>query len=392
MKKIFALAIITFCMTMLFAQKVSPTRAYNLYYDKDFVKAKECIDACIADEKFGTKASTWLYKANIEYQIASIEYSAKQKDESVVIAHPTAPQDAYKAFKKAQELNKNVEATDMMAPYEALPRLYPLIFIEGVNELIANNFKTANEILALAAESYGMQKPEFPLNGELYYYYAYSFEMLNDAANAQKYYQKAIDDGSDNINVYVRLIESYKKQDLKSNVLDLIGKAKAKAPNDANILIAEADYYYWIDDKKKGRELLDKLPASVFQVPEAVVNAANLYIKDEDYVKAEGLLKKAYDRSPDNYVVVYNLGVCCDQIGNAKYMEANKLDMNGDKTGAKTLKTEADSYLNRAATYFEKALAQQADDLTLMRKLKEIYLRLLQNDKADAMDKKINQR
>jgi hypothetical protein len=73
-------------------------------------------------------------------------------------------------------------------------------------------------------------------------------------------------------------------------------------------------------------------------------------------------------------------------------MEANKLDIDGNKAGAKTLKEEADGYLNRAASYFEKALARQPDDLTLMRKLKEIYLRLLQNDKADAIDKKINQR
>lgn len=391
MKKLFSIAIITCCIAVSFAQKASPTRAYNLYYDGDFAKAKECIDACITDEKFSTKASTWLYKANIEYKIASSEYSEKQKSEAYVIAHPTAPQDAYKAFKKAQELNKNVEATDMMSPYEALPRLYPLIFIEGVNELIANNFKSSNEILALAVESYEMQKPEYPLNGELYYYYAYSFEMLNDAENAQKNYQKAIADGSENINVYVRLIENFKKQDRKSDVIALINKAKEKSPNDANILLAEADYYFWTGEKKTGRELLDRLPASAFQVPEATVNAANLYIKDEDYEKAESLLKKAYDRTPDNYVVVYNLGVCCDQIGNTKYMEANKLDIDGNRAGAKTMKEEADLYLAQAAGYFEKALAQQPNDITLMRKLKEIYLRLLQNEKAAEMEKRINQ-
>lgn len=391
MKKLFSIAIITCCIAVSFAQKVSPTRAYNLYYDGDFVKAKECIDACITDEKFSTKASTWLYKANIEYKIASSEYSEKQKNEAYVIAHPTAPQEAYKAFKKAQELNKNVEATDMMAPYEALPRLYPLVFIEGVNKLIENDFKSSNEILALAVESYEMQKPEYPLKGELYYYYAYSFEMLQNADLAQKYYQKAIDDGSDNINVYVRLIESYKKQDRKSDVIGLISKAKEKSPNDANLLVAEADYYFWTGDKKKGREMLDRLPASVFQIPEATVNAANLYIKDEDYEKAESLLVKAYDRAPDNYVAVYNLGVCCDQIGNAKYLAANKLDIDGNRSGAKALKEEADAYLNRAAAYFEKALAQQSNDITLMRKLKEIYLRLLQNEKAAEMEKRINQ-
>ena len=272
-----------------------------------------------------------------------------------------------------------------------MPRFRLMIFIEGVNELIANNFKSSNEILALAVESYEMQKPEYPLNGELYYYYAYSFEMLNDAENAQKNYQKAIADGSENINVYVRLIENYKKQDRKSDVIALINKAKEKSPNDANILLAEADYYFWTGEKKTGRELLDRLPASAFQVPEATVNAANLYIKDEDYEKAESLLKKAYDRTPDNYVVVYNLGVCCDQIGNAKYMEANKLDIDGNRSGAKTMKEEADRYLAQAAGYFEKALAQQPNDITLMRKLKEIYLRLLQNEKAAEMEKRINQ-
>lgn len=391
MKKRLSFIILILCITTSFAQKVSPTRAFNLYYDQDFVKAKECIDACTTDEKFATRASTWLYKANIEYQIASKEYSAKQNDSSFVIEHPTAPQESYKAFKKAQEINKNVEATDMMAPYTALPRLYPLLFIEGVNELIDNNFKNANQVLALAVESYEMQKPEYPLQGELYYYYAYSFEMLKDAENAQKYYRKAIDDGSENINVYIRLIESYKTENRPSDVLELIQKAKAKNPTDANILVAEADYYYWSGDKQKGRALLDKMPAAVFQVPEATVNAANLYIKDENYEKAETLLKKAYNYSPNNYVVVYNLGVCCDQIGNAKYMSANKLDIEGDKAGAKTLKDEANEYLNRAANYFEKALNQQPNDITLMHKLKEIYLRLLQNEKAAEMDKKINQ-
>lgn len=391
MKKILPIVVLLFCVTATFAQKVSPTRAYNLYYEKDFVKAKECIDACTQDEKYSTKASTWLYKANIEYQIATAEISAKQQDSSVIIAHPTAPEDAYMAFKKAEELNKNVEATDMLAPYEALPKLYPILFIEGVNELIANKFEKANQVLKLAAESYEMQKPEYPLQGELYYYYAYTFEMLKDNANAQKYYQKAIDDGSENMNVYIRLIESYKTNNQKSDVLQLITKAKAKDANNAHILVAEADYYYWIGENKKGRELLDKLPASVFQVPEAVVNAANLYIKDESYAEAETLLKKAYDRTPNNYVVVYNLGVCCDNIGNAKYLEANKLDISGNKKEAQTLKNEADGYLSRAATYFEKALQQEPNDKTLMHKLKEIYLRLLQNDKADAMDKRINQ-
>ena len=54
----------------LSAQKMSPMRAYSLFYEQNYVKAKECIDACVQDEKYGAKANTWLYKANIDYRLA----------------------------------------------------------------------------------------------------------------------------------------------------------------------------------------------------------------------------------------------------------------------------------------------------------------------------------
>ena len=389
MKRSIFFIVLIVSMFVANAQKNTPMRAYNLFYEKDYVKAKECIDQCVLDEKFASKASTWLYKANIDYRLASDEYSKKQADTSYQIQYVTTPEEAYHAFKKAEELNKNVEATDMLSPFEALPRIYPILFIEGINYLVKNDFQRSKEVLALAVESYEMKTPEYPLNGELYYYYAYTLEMLKDDANARKYYQKSIEDGSTNMSVVLRLIESYKKSDSKDKVLELIHSAKAKNQTNVDILVAEADYYYWIGDKNQGRQLLDKVSASISNSSDALVNAANLYIKDESYLQAEEMLKKAYRQYPDNAAIVHNLGVCCSNIGEAKYAEANKLSIEGKQTESNSVKQSADRYMEDAANYFEKSLKNDPNDINLMQKLKEIYLRLSHDDKAKAMEERI---
>lgn len=391
MRKILTFPLIIFgCMLTLYAQKYTPMRAYNLYYEQNFVAAKECIDQCVLDEKYKAKANTWLYKANIDYRVASDEYSHKQQDSSYTILHPNTPQEAFDAFKMALTLNKNIEASEMMSPEEALPRLYPILFIQGVNELIANNFENAKNILAKAVESYEIRQPEYPLNGELYYYYAYALEMLNDETNAQKYYQKAIDDGSQNINVILRLLESYKKEGRTKDMQNLILQGKKNHPNNPNILVAEIDYYYFTNEPEKAKELLQNLPQNIYQSPDAIINVANFYIKEGDYVEAESLLKKANQRTPNNYIIVHNLGVCCDHIGNDKFMEANRVGLKGNKNEADILNKQATDYLQQAANYFEKALVFEPNDTTLLFKLKEIYLRLLQNEKAAVIEEKIN--
>ena len=167
---------------------------------------------CIKDEKLSLKATTWLYKANIDYYLASNEYSERQKDDNNNIRFPQTPVEAYDAFKKAKELNKNVVATGMLSPDNALPQLYTLLFINGVDELIAQKYVEAKETLEKGIESYEMNKiPPYPLNGEIYYYYAYTLEMLKDKQNAIRNYEKAIIDSSRNANVYLRLLLYIKK-------------------------------------------------------------------------------------------------------------------------------------------------------------------------------------
>ncbi len=386
------LTLLLLCSVFLLnAQKASLTNAYNHFYEKEYVKAKEAIDLCVQNEKLAAKAQTWLYKGNIYFYLANQEYMDKQNDNSKEIRFPDAPIEAYDAFMKAKEINKNVEGYEMLSPDDALPKLYSLLLVRGVDQLIANDFAAGKATLEKSIASYEMKTPpEYPLNGELYYYYAVALENLNQADQAVVYYEKAVKDGSTNPNVLVRLIEQYKQVGDKAKVKSMLDQALAKNPNDANVLVAQVDYYYWINDSVKARQLLQNLPASVYNNADATVNVANFYIKEKNYAEAENLLRKAYRLNPNSYVVVYNLGVCTYYLFNENDMKANELKVAGSNSEAAVYQTKANNYLDEAERFFEEAMKYDPNDLNVLTAMKQIYARK-QSPKYDDIVKKINE-
>ena len=212
--------------------------------------------------------------------------------------------------------------------------------------------------------------------------------MLNRPQDAIAAYEKAINDNSKDANVFLRLIENYKKNNLKEKVFETIEKGKQTIPDNIDIKVAEIDYYYWIKDNSKGRALLQNLPASSLNTPTSIVNVANIYIADSNYTEAETLLKRAYHSYEPNFAVIYNLGVCCYYISQNKFATANQYDVQGKKELAASVKQESDNYLDKAETYFEKALEMEPSEESVLNILKNIYARK-QSPKYDDIIKRI---
>ncbi len=391
MKRTFFLLLSLVLMTCALAQKPSLNKAYNFFYDKNFVKANDAIDLCIKDEKLSAKAQTWLYKANISYFLANEEYGAKQKDSSYQILHPDTPIEAYDAFVKARELNPNVEAMDMLSPKEALPQLYPLLLVRGVDQLIANDYNGAKSTLEKSMASYEMQQPpQYPMNGEIYYYYAYTLEMLGQKDEVRTYYEKAIRDGSTSSYVYVRMIESYKAENNAEKAKEMLDLAKAKLGNNTSVRLAEVDYYYWQNDTVQARNLLSAISPRDINTADELVNLSNCYIKEKRYEDAIRMLEKANTLSAGNFVVLYNLGVCEYSLSEQLFNQYNKLAVfNPNDENAVNYKSLSDEHLNKAAGYFERARLMEPHDLNLLNTLRAIYARQ-QSPKYDEIDQIIN--
>lgn len=391
MRKHLLLIVNILLLVSLSAQKPSLTKAYNFYYDKDYDKAKEQIDLCTADEKLSVKAQTWLYKGNIELLLANREYNEKQKDENYQIRYPNAPVEAYDAFQKALELNPKVEALDMMGAQEALKQLYPYLLVRGVDQLIAKDYTGAETTLRKAVESYEMAPPQYPMNGELYYYYAYTLESLGKKDEMMRYYQKAIDDGSQNPYVFGKLIDQYKADNDRANIEKTLAMAKAKNPDNMSVKLLEIDYAYWSGDSVKAKRLVDQIDPQVLKTSDEMVNVANFYIKEKRYEEADRLLSRANRIDPNNFVILYNLGVCNYSFSEYYFNRQNQLAIQqGDKTEIETAKELSERYLASAADYFEQARRLQPNDVNLLNTLRAIYVRQ-QSPKADEIDALIKQ-
>ena len=391
MRKHLLLIVNILLLVSLSAQKPSLTKAYNFYYDKDYDKAKEQIDLCAADEKLSVKAQTWLYKGNIELLLANREYNEKQKDENYQIRYPNAPVEAYDAFQKALELNPKVEALDMMGAQEALKQLYPYLLVRGVDQLIAKDYTGAETTLRKAVESYEMAPPQYPMNGELYYYYAYTLESLGKKDEMMRYYQKAIDDGSQNPYVFGKLIDQYKADNDRANIEKTLAMAKAKNPDNMSVKLLEIDYAYWSGDSVKAKQLVDQIDPQVLKTSDEMVNVANFYIKEKRYEEADRLLARANRIDPNNFVILYNLVVCNYSFSEYYFNRQNQLAIQqGDKTEIETAKELSERYLASAADYFEQARRLQPNDVNLLNTLRAIYVRQ-QSPKADEIDALIKQ-
>jgi len=230
--------------------------------------------------------------------------------------------------------------------------------------------------------------PQFPLHGELYYYYTYTLEMLNNVENIVQYYNKAITDGSNNVNVYIRLIENYKKEKNQVKIKEILDAGKRLLSKEPALYVAEIDYYYFIEEKETARKLMENLPASIFENADLIVNIANFYILESDYTKAYDLLKKANQITPDNFVIFYNLGVCAYYLSEENFQKANDLDVKGDKNNAMAYKAKSEKLLLEAQNYFELVHQTEPQDINVMYTLRSIYARL-QSPKFDEMDAKI---
>lgn len=389
MKKLFFITLITLISLSGFAQKPSLNKAYNAFSNGDYLDAKQLIDQCLEDPKLATKANTYLYKGNIYLYLANQEYEKKRENNSYQIQFPDAPLQAFLAFKKAKEIDKNVEGYNMFTPDQAFPSLYGLLFVYGVDVLIANQYAEAISIFEKAAECYEIQTPTYPLYGELYYYYGYALEMTQNP-KSKEIYEKAILDSTKNVNVYIRLIEQYKKDQHFDKIEKLFQKAAMISPNDPSIYVAQIDYYFQIKDTVKARKMLEQLPPAVYNNPDLLVNVANSFIVDKNYLKANELLRMAYAMNKDSYVILYNLGVCNYYLSESKFKEFNELELQGDKLNGSKAKTESDHYLNQAQTFFEKIIENDPNDFNVLTTLKSIYGRQ-QSPKYDEISKRIEE-
>lgn len=357
-------------------------------------KAKKFMESCMAENP--DNAAVWLMQANVNINLYNYDLERQKKDPSVAPRYPNALEDAYAAFLKAVELDKNVmPKTGMLGAQDGQKLLADPFQEKAVKAEDKGKYDEALKYYALAAKCYelGGLKPNA---AAMYYYSANVYVKMNDNENSTKMLEKSIA-LSPNITPAAYDVLYYNYKDMNDTVKcgEILAKAQKVFAEDAEklaILYASTmDYYSMIGDQEKLLATCDKAIAS--GNPEMISRCATYLSNAKQYAKAEQILRDALAKTPNNFDLLKQMAYryaleyydLMDQrkaaMDSRRYDEANKIYQGPERKAA----------MENAHEWAQKAYDQNSDDLDNNLILREMKT-LLQLEVPQELNDKINAR
>lgn len=382
MKKNIFFILILSCQSILFSQSFNIQNAGNYLRSKELDKAKAAADAAVTHESTAGSAKAWMYRGKIYYAILS------SKDDKYKNLDPEASEKAVQSFVKCFELDKDKIYKDESDVKEGFVvscnnLIYKATAIYRPNKEFDKTIK-ALDILetavpydpdqALKRNNISKEKLMF----EKYKTYIIA-EDLNKAKDyANQLYNIKYKDPS----IYTSITRLSLAKGDTASALDYLHKGQSIFDDNMDLLNMEIDI---LTKQKKLNELKQKLETAVEANPDNEAFHAvlgNLYDKTGEKDKAEKEYLKALELNPKNEPVLFNVAAYYFNTGN----EWNKklADLPPKETQkAKEYETKANDYFKKAIQYFEEYYALKPDDKAVKQRLRQLYLRFGDTEKAD---------
>lgn len=343
-------------------------------------KAKKFMDACMSENP--DNAAVWLMQANVNINLYNYDLERQAKDPSVAARYPNALEDAYAAFVKALELDKNVTPKTGMLGAKEGQQLLARPFEEKARAAEdKGKYGEAIQYYEKAAKCYELAQKKDDA-AVMYYSCAIVYGKNKDNANLEKMLEKCISTSPKRtVTAYVVLYDFYKQEKDTVKCGEILGKAQKAFSDDADRLPQlydpMMDYYAMVGDNEKLMEVVDKAIAT--GNPAMIPNCANFLSNAKSYAKAEQILRDALAKDPTNFDLLKQMAYryaleyydLMDQrkaaMDNRKYDEANKIYQGPERKAA----------MENAHEWAQKAYEQNPDNLEnnlILREMKTLLL------------------
>jgi tetratricopeptide (TPR) repeat protein len=357
-------------------------------------KAKKFMESCMASNP--DNAAVWLMQANVNIQLYNYDLERQQKDPSIAARYPNALEDAYAAFLKAVELDKNVTPKTGMLGAKEGQQLLARPFEDKARAAENNgNFSEAIQYYEKAAKCYELAQKKDDA-AAMYYSCAIVYGKSNDNANLEKMLEKCITTSPKrSVTAYVVLYDFYKQEKDTVKCGEILNKAQKNFSDDtvrmAQLLDPLMDYYSMIGDNEKLMTIVNKAIAS--GDPAMIPNCANFLSNAKAYAKSEQILRDALAKDPKNFDLLKQMAYryaleyydLMDQrkaaMDNRKWDEANKIYQGPERKAA----------MENAHEWAQKAYEVNSDNLENNLILREMKT-LLQLEVPQELNDKINAR
>lgn len=294
--------------------------------------------------------------------------------------------DGLESLEKTEELDvENKLAKKIIEGYQNLKMDFDRLARE---EYFAENYKGAYEAFAvvdqIAEKEIMKDEPVDTLRPVILFYTGLAASKAGLPNECIKYYEKSIDAGYEDSDIYVYL--SFKYREIGDTVkgIQVLQNAHEKYPENQSILIELINYYLLSGQSEEALHFLNLAKEKDPGNKSFIFAEATLYEGMKDLAKARELYEKCISIDSEYFDAYYNIGV-------TYFNEAVELYKKSDNATGLSMEendkimAEAGKVLEKAKPYMEKAHELKPKEVIPIETLRTIYRRLKMFDKSDEM-------
>lgn len=391
MKKSIILLALLFAFGGAFAQKGKVTSAQNFKDTGKLDKALEAIkEATDPSNEKAEKSIPWSKTWEVRGEIYQAIFESQDANVKALAEDPLTT--ALESYKKALELDEKGKGSNSVKI--KLTLLTNDLTNQAVEAFNTNDYETAlrsfEQILDI--QNIDIVKADNPdavdtviiFNTGLAAYNAKKY------TKAIEYYGEAAKHGYNAESCYRMMSDSYLQMNDTTNALKVAQEGFEKYPDDNNILTSMIDLYLKTNQTKEAMKYLDM---AIKQDPNNVTYhfaQGTLYERFGDEENAIKCYEKAMEVDPTFFNAYYNLGALYYNKGVKQIDVAREVPANENEKYEAELK-KADQWFEKSLPYMEKCLELNSEDINTLESLKNLYYRMKDMDKYNAILEKLGQ-
>ena len=369
-KNLILLTLMIATATVGMSQKKNVTSAIMLAKKGKYVKAKVYIDKAIKHEDTKNSPKTWVWKSKIYAGIMGSKNKAAielRNSEDIAGEVVSSMQTTKKLDKKSDYKNDLLRIAGPM---------YNNSLNGGIDAYNAKDYKKSFGMFTnsqIYADILGIVDTVGAYNAGM------SAMLIKDYKSAITNYSKCTKYGYGGADVYIKLIDAYKKAGKTEMAAEILAKAKQEYPTDKAIILNEVQTHIENKDLKSAQIALEKAVKGDPENFELQYYSGNIYFNLEMYDEAIDAFNSALKIKPGVLDVKQDLSVAHFNkiVVMSKTMDA--IDINATAEYKKA-KDERNAYVKEVLPFIEETYKEK-ETASLKRVLNNLYGLIGQMDK-----------
>jgi len=363
------------------AQKGKVTSALSFIDQGSLDKAKEALDQALANESTSAWFNTYFTKG----KLCQATFKSDNPKFKTLYADPL--DEAYTAYEKAIELDPKGGIKKKIITGLVYNSLAVDFYNQGSVKFDAKDFPGALKSFESQIKITESDKYAGVVDTGMYYNAGLAAVNSSKYSDAIKYFEKCAEMKYLGITPYFQMSEAYLQMGDTAKAESTLTGLQAKFPTDKNVTLQLIDLYIKGGKNEEALKYLkiakDADPTNYTLYYAGGIIFLNENKNDEAIVE----LTKSIELKPDVYDTEYGCGAAYINKAADMFKAAN--DIMDVKKYTEAV-DQANAVYAKALPYFEKALELKPNDVYTMNNLKELYYRLKQTDKYDAIKAKLD--